>query len=91
MKRSTDRILTTHTGSLLRPPDLLEQLLQKEEGQQVDDAAFPEQVSVAVRETMLKQVEAGVGGVMVGAASERRLCRKPRTRTATGKPLHLRQ
>ena len=36
MKRSTDRILTTHTGSLPRPMDLAEMLLSKDGGQLVD-------------------------------------------------------
>ena len=36
MKRSTDRILTTHTGSLPRPMELAELLLSKDAGQPVD-------------------------------------------------------
>ena len=47
MKRSTGRILTTHTGSLPWPPDLLEMLLQKEEGRQdyeIEDKGGPHQV-----------------------------------------------
>ena len=48
MKRSTERVLTTHTGSLPRPPDLLEMLLQREEGHQVNEAAFDEHVRTYV-------------------------------------------
>ena len=33
MKRSTQRILTTHVGSLPRPPDLLEMIQAKERGE----------------------------------------------------------
>ena len=66
MKRSTERILTTHTGSLPRPPDLLEMLLQKEEGHEVNEAAFVERVRTAVSETVLRQVEAGVDVVNDG-------------------------
>src|SRR5262245_34758963 len=40
MKRSTERILTTHAGSLARPPDLLEMIRLKELGQPCDRAAF---------------------------------------------------
>ena len=36
MKRSTDRILTTHVGSLIRPPELLEHLRAKQLGQAYD-------------------------------------------------------
>ena len=66
MKRSTERTLTTHTGSLPRPPDLLEMLLQKEEGHQVNEAAFVERARTAVSETVLKQVGVGVDVVNDG-------------------------
>ena len=66
MKRSTERILTTHTGSLPRPPDLLEMLLLKEEGQQVDRAAFDKRVGTAVSEAVRQQVDVGVDVVNDG-------------------------
>ena len=40
MKRSTEHILTTHVGSLPRPPDLLEFLEARETGRPVEQAAF---------------------------------------------------
>jgi 5-methyltetrahydropteroyltriglutamate--homocysteine methyltransferase len=40
MKRSTERILTTHAGSLARPADLREMVRAKDAGQPYDDAAF---------------------------------------------------
>ena len=40
MKRSTERILTTHAGSLARPPDLLEMMRVKEADRPYDHAAF---------------------------------------------------
>ena len=40
MKRSTDRILTTHVGSLIRPAALREFLAAKEAGQPFDQAAY---------------------------------------------------
>jgi 5-methyltetrahydropteroyltriglutamate--homocysteine methyltransferase len=60
MKRSTERILTTHTGSLPRPPELLELIRAREAGQPIDAAAFEARVRSAVRETVQKQVEAGI-------------------------------
>jgi 5-methyltetrahydropteroyltriglutamate--homocysteine methyltransferase len=44
MKRSTERILTTHTGSLPRPPDLLEMIQDREADRPVDAAAFADRV-----------------------------------------------
>jgi 5-methyltetrahydropteroyltriglutamate--homocysteine methyltransferase len=38
VKRSTDRILTTHVGSLVRPPEILELILQKVTGSEFDEA-----------------------------------------------------
>jgi 5-methyltetrahydropteroyltriglutamate--homocysteine methyltransferase len=66
MKRSTDRILTTHTGSLPRPADLLEMVRGRANGQPVDDAAFRALVRSAVIETVQKQVDAGVDVVSDG-------------------------
>src|SRR5256885_1282449 len=48
MKRSTDRILTTHVGSLPRPDDLRALILQKQQGQPVDEDAFAARVKTAV-------------------------------------------
>ncbi len=60
MKRSTDRILTTHTGSLPRPDDLLAMLQRKESGAAFDAAALATRVKSAVEEIVRKQVEARV-------------------------------
>ncbi len=59
MKRSIDRILTTHTGSLPRPPDLVQMLVAHEAGQG-DDAALARRVREAVAEIVRKQAEVGV-------------------------------
>ena len=40
MKRSTDRFLTTHTGSLPRPDDLIQMMFAKESGVPVDSQAL---------------------------------------------------
>jgi 5-methyltetrahydropteroyltriglutamate--homocysteine methyltransferase len=66
MKRSTDRILTTHVGSLPRPEDLRALILQKQQGQAVDEAAFAARVKSAVAETVRRQAEAGIDIVADG-------------------------
>ncbi len=60
MKRSGDRILTTHTGSLPRPDDLLALLLSREKGEQVDEAGFQERTRKAVAEVVRKQIDCGI-------------------------------
>jgi len=66
MKRSTERILTTHTGSLPRPPDLLAMVRARANGDPVDEAAFAARVRSAVEETVRKQVDAGIDVVSDG-------------------------
>jgi 5-methyltetrahydropteroyltriglutamate--homocysteine methyltransferase len=60
MIRSTDRFLTTHTGSLPRPGDLIRMMYAKEEGVPVDPVALAVRVRCAVAEIVKKQVDAGV-------------------------------
>jgi 5-methyltetrahydropteroyltriglutamate--homocysteine methyltransferase len=66
MKASTDRILTTHAGSLARPTDLLEMMRAKEAGRPYDHEAFAARVSTAVAEVVGKQVDCGVDVVSDG-------------------------
>jgi 5-methyltetrahydropteroyltriglutamate--homocysteine methyltransferase len=66
MKRSTDRILTTHVGSLPRPPDLLEFLEARELGRPVEQSAFDACLSTAVHDIVKKQVAAGIDSVCDG-------------------------
>jgi 5-methyltetrahydropteroyltriglutamate--homocysteine methyltransferase len=70
MKRSIDRILTTHTGSLPRPDDLAEMLYAKESGETYDRPAFETRARSAVAETVRKQVECGVDIVNDGEMSK---------------------
>jgi len=70
MQRSTEGFLTTHTGSLPRPPDLIRAMFAKEEGVPVDPAALGEQIRAAVVETVRKQVAAGVAIVNDGEMSK---------------------
>jgi 5-methyltetrahydropteroyltriglutamate--homocysteine methyltransferase len=66
MKRSTDRILTTHTGSLPRPADLAATLEALDAGSTIDAAAFEARVRRAVIDIVRMQVEAGVDVVSDG-------------------------
>jgi 5-methyltetrahydropteroyltriglutamate--homocysteine methyltransferase len=70
MKRSTERILTTHTGSLPRPPDLITTMFAKEEGVPVDPDALAQRVKAAVAEVVGKQAQAGVDVVNDGEMSK---------------------
>ncbi len=70
MNRSTDRFLTTHTGSLPRPDDLIRTMFAKEEGVPVDPAALAARVGLAVEEVVAKQAEAGVDVVDDGEMSK---------------------
>jgi 5-methyltetrahydropteroyltriglutamate--homocysteine methyltransferase len=70
MKRSTERIVTTHTGSLARPPELLQMLLAREEGQAVDPEVFDATARQAVTETVQRQVEVGLTIVNDGEQSK---------------------
>jgi len=60
MKRSTSRILTTHTGSLPRPPALRDLLVRQDRGERVDDATLAAEAEAAVRHVVGRQLEAGV-------------------------------
>jgi 5-methyltetrahydropteroyltriglutamate--homocysteine methyltransferase len=70
MKRSTERFLTTHTGSLPRPEDLIRAMYAKEEGVPVDPAALAQRVASAVEEVARKQAEAGVDVINDGEMSK---------------------
>ena len=70
MKRSTERFLTTHTGSLPRPADLIRMMYAKEEGVPVDAAALERRVAAAVAEVVQKQAAAGVDIVNDGEMSK---------------------
>jgi 5-methyltetrahydropteroyltriglutamate--homocysteine methyltransferase len=60
MKRSDDRILTTHTGSLPRPSALRDLLVRQDRGEPVDAAALAREAEAAVRQVVRKQLEAGI-------------------------------
>jgi 5-methyltetrahydropteroyltriglutamate--homocysteine methyltransferase len=60
MKRSTDRILTTHAGSLPRPPDILQMVRAKARGEPVDEKKLAARVKEAVTEVVRKQADVGL-------------------------------
>ena len=60
MKSSSDRILTTHTGSLPRPADLVALLNDKELGAAGDEAAFSSRVRRAIAEIVRRQADTGL-------------------------------
>jgi 5-methyltetrahydropteroyltriglutamate--homocysteine methyltransferase len=70
MKRSTERFLTTHTGSLPRPDDLIRMMFAREEGVPIDPAALGARVRTAVAEVARKQAEAGLDVINDGEVSK---------------------
>jgi 5-methyltetrahydropteroyltriglutamate--homocysteine methyltransferase len=60
MKSSTDRILTTHVGSLPRPDDLIETNRRREAGETLDEGGFQAQLRVAVGDIVRRQKDLGV-------------------------------
>jgi 5-methyltetrahydropteroyltriglutamate--homocysteine methyltransferase len=66
VKRSTDRILTTHTGSLPRPRDLLSLLQDREEGRPNIEAALYERARSAVFDVVKKQTDIGLSVINDG-------------------------
>jgi 5-methyltetrahydropteroyltriglutamate--homocysteine methyltransferase len=70
MKRSIERFLTTHTGSLPRPEDLVRAMYAKEEGVPVDPEALEQRVASAVDEVVRKQAQAGIDVIGDGEMSK---------------------
>jgi 5-methyltetrahydropteroyltriglutamate--homocysteine methyltransferase len=66
MHRSTERILTTHVGSLPRPDDLFELMLARMDGNAIDEQAYAERVRKAVKDCVRQQVDAGLDVVSDG-------------------------
>jgi 5-methyltetrahydropteroyltriglutamate--homocysteine methyltransferase len=70
MKTSTDRILTTHTGSLPRPRPLIDLILRREKGEAIDPAVFEAETARAVDDVVAQQVACGVDIVSDGEMSK---------------------
>jgi 5-methyltetrahydropteroyltriglutamate--homocysteine methyltransferase len=70
MLYSTDRILTTHAGSLPRPADLREMIVARTDGQPFDAAALDRRLSAAVAEVVKQQLDSGLDIVNDGELSK---------------------
>ncbi len=70
MQRSTEAILTTHTGSLPRPDDLVDLLYARENDEPFDQSALTERVRSAVQECVQHQVSVGIDVVNDGEMSK---------------------
>src|SRR5438105_5301893 len=70
MQRSTERILTTHVGSLARPHALLELMKAQVVGQPYDHEAFAQMTRQAVADVVRKQAECGIDVVSDGEQSK---------------------
>ena len=70
MKRSTERILTTHVGSLARPHELLDTMRERENGRPYDAELLDRQVTDAVADRVRQQVENGIDIVTDGEMSK---------------------
>src|SRR5262249_32874254 len=80
MKRSTERILVTHAGTLPRPADLMEMLVAKNEGQTYDQVAYTKRVRSAVAGAVQKQSDCGVDIVNDGELGKSNFSRYTRER-----------
>jgi len=70
MKTSTERILTTHVGSLPRPQDVVDLLFAQDRGEPVDQALFDSTMKRGVTDAIRKQEESGVDIVSDGETSK---------------------
>jgi 5-methyltetrahydropteroyltriglutamate--homocysteine methyltransferase len=70
MKRSTDRILTTHTGSLPRTPKVIELLLAERQNRGARKAELNAAVSDAIAHVVQKQIESGIDVINDGEQGE---------------------
>jgi 5-methyltetrahydropteroyltriglutamate--homocysteine methyltransferase len=70
VKRSTERILTTHTGSLPRPDNLMQLMIAREQGKPVDASELAETVRNAVADAVKRQVASGIDIISDGEMSK---------------------
>src|SRR5215510_13436450 len=70
MKHSTERILTTHCGSLARPKDLLDLMKAQVNGGPYNRDVYASRIQGAVAEVVRKQIESGIDVVTDGEQSK---------------------
>jgi 5-methyltetrahydropteroyltriglutamate--homocysteine methyltransferase len=80
MKQSTERFLTTHTGSLPRPDELIKIMFAKEEGLPIERAPLEAHIRSAVADVVRKQAEAGVDVIDDGEVSKPSYATYPKDR-----------
>jgi len=80
MKRSTERILTTHAGSLPQPDDLKEMVVAKNNGRPYDQEALTRRVRSAVAEVVRKQIDCGLDIINDGELGKANFSRYVRER-----------
>jgi 5-methyltetrahydropteroyltriglutamate--homocysteine methyltransferase len=66
MKRSTDRFLTTHVGSLIRPPAVVELTAAKTSGQSIDESLLTSTLATAVADIVTQQHQVGIDVISDG-------------------------
>ena len=70
MKTSTDRILTTHVGSMPRPQEVVDLLFAQDQGEEYDQSNFDDVMRKAVDSIAVQQVDAGVNVISDGEMSK---------------------
>jgi len=80
MKRSSERILTTHAGSLPQPADLKAMIVAKNNGQPYDREVFAKRVRSAVAEVVRKQIDCGLDIINDGEVGKPNFSRYARER-----------
>jgi 5-methyltetrahydropteroyltriglutamate--homocysteine methyltransferase len=60
MRKSAERILSTHVGSLIRPEPLLPLIRAKQSGQPYDEQVYRERLALSVKEVVQRQADAGI-------------------------------
>ncbi len=80
MKRSSERILVTHAGSLARPEDLRRMNMAKTEGQAYNSEVYAKRLASAVAEVVKKQIDCGVDIVNDGEVGKSNFSRYARER-----------
>jgi 5-methyltetrahydropteroyltriglutamate--homocysteine methyltransferase len=70
MKSSTDRILTTHVGSLPRPQPVVDVLFAQDRGEEYEQATFDAVIAGAIADAVQKQLDAGLDIVDEGEMSK---------------------
>ncbi|HMR29822.1 MAG TPA: cobalamin-independent methionine synthase II family protein [Geminicoccaceae bacterium] len=70
MQSSSERILTTHVGSLPRPQRVVDQLMAQDAGESYSEQAFDAVMAEAVAEVVARQVEVGIDVVSDGEMSK---------------------